>query len=730
MYQEKTAMYSSAHFARVRTIWLSLVVLTLAICAAQPATAATGQAIAHNTPRYVATSKKLAAENPAKSIEVSVWLNLHNRAVLDALAEQLYDRTSPSYHHWLKPADLARFAPTAEEARTVQKFLEAHNLRTVRVGPNNFFVRARGTVGDVQTAFHVQLNKYQVRGKVIRSNDRDPYVEGEAAPLVRSVSGLDSGEYEHPVMSRTSTLPASRKGAAGFKQAAVNPNFYGSNCFDGTEKETFVTSPGGPLPTGTYSGNHLNLQSLTSDGCGYTPAPIQTAYNLTGLYAEGYTGKGQTIGIIDWCGSLTIQNDANAFSAQFGLPALTSSNFAITYIPTPSNCEATDQVEINLDVEWAHAIAPGANINLIVPPSASFQDVDQAEFTAVNYGLANVISGSYGSVESFTPTSVLETENMISEIAAISGISTNFATGDSGDFTAEGIPPTVLAPADSPWATGVGGVTLALNADNSIAWQAGWGNNQTLLAEEGFIEDPVYFGDFGFIGGAGGGPSTCVTADASGNCLAGFPKPWFQKKLAGKYRQLPDVSWLADPYTGAVIAISIPGQSPELVWQVWGGTSLATPMFSGLWAIANQEAQANGGAPLGQAAPYLYSLPADAIFDILPVGSKTNVTATIVDSAGTTKYTAAQVLGGPTPDAPGKFVSAIWDYPAFQDTALVISFGTDCAVASPDFFADGTVCNVSSSLHTKIGWDNVTGVGTPNGQAFADAFNPSAAAAK
>lgn len=733
MYQQKVAPCSSARFAPMLTIWLSLVVLTLTVCAVQPASAASGQLIAHNTPRYVATAKNLGAENPANSMEVTIWLNLHNRETLDALAEQLYDRASPNYHHWLKAADLARFAPTAEEAATVKSFLESHNLKTVRVGPNNFFVRARGTVGHVQSAFHVQLNKYQVLGKVIRANNRDPYVEGAAAPLVRAVSGLDSGKYEHPAMTRTSTLPAPKKtaSAAGLKPAvASQDDFYSSNCFDGVEKETFVTSPGGPLPTGTYSGNHLNIQSLTSPGCGYTPPAIQTAYNLTGLYNEGYTGTGQTIGIIDWCGSLTIQNDANAFSAMFGLPALTSSNFAITYIPTASSCEAADQVEINIDVEWAHAIAPGANINLIVPPSASFQDVDEAEFTAVTYGLANVISGSYASIETFTPTAVLDTENMISEIAAISGISTNFSTGDTGDYTLDGIPQAVSAPADSPWATAVGGVTLALNADNSIAWQAGWGNNQTLLAESGFIEDPVYFGDSGFIGGAGGGMSNCATVDANFNCIAGFPKPAFQKKIAGKYRQLPDISWLADPYTGAVIAISVPGQVPELVWQVWGGTSVACPMFSGLWAIANQESEANGGAPLGQAAAYVYSLPAGTIFDVVPVNSKTNVNASIVDASGTTNYTAAEVLGGPTPNPPGKFVSAIWDYPFFANTALVISFGTDCSIASPSFFLDGTTCNQTTALHTKLGWDNVTGVGTPNGQAFADAFNPANTAVK
>ena len=203
---------------------------------------------------------------------------------------------------------------------------------------------------------------------------------------------------------------------------------------------------------------------------------------------------------------------------------------------------------------------------------------------------------------------------------------------------------------------------------------------------------------------------------SNGNCLGGFPKPSYQKELPGKYRQVPDISWLADPFTGVAILISVPGQVPEQVWQVWGGTSVACPMFSALWAIANQEA----GAPLGQAAPYVYSLPAGAVTDIVPVSSKTNVTASIVDSDGTTKYKANAILGG---EGPGKFVSAIWDYPATQETALIISFGTDCSALGPeDFF--GTTCDDPTSLHTKVGWDNVTGVGVPNAQAFADAFAP------
>ncbi len=715
-------------------------VLTVMVAVAPPAFAAS-QVIAHNTPPYVSASTYVKAENPATIMDVTIWLNPRDRAAMDALAHEMYDSRSPNYHRWLSRQEIAeRFAPSARDLATVRQFLQSQGLQIVMADKENFFVRARGTAADVEKAFQLRLNDYRVHGSLVRANDRDPSVAGAAAPLVRAISGLDTAVYTHPVVLRSTALAG--RSAAGLASAAspllsaaaatAQASFYSSNCF-AAATQVLSTNGDGELPTATYSGEQLHLETLTSPGCAYTPAPIQTAYHLKQLYAEGYTGKGQTIVIVDWCGSSTIESDANAFAQKFGLPKLDASNFQIIYTPTPSECIQENQTEINLDVEWAHAIAPGANIVLLVPPSASLQDVDEADFYAVNYGLGNVISGSFGTPESETPASYLDTENLIAEMAALSGIATNFSTGDYGDYVPALPAPTVTAPADSPWATGVGGVSLALNADDSIAWQAGWGTDLTMVYTNGFVQDPPASGALGFDFGSGGGPSKCVSQSISqGNivCLGGFPKPAFQSKLPGKARMVPDVSWLADPFTGVAIAISIPGQAPSQVWEVVGGTSLACPMFSALWAIANQAA----GAPLGQAAQYLYSMPAATLTDVVPVTNQHNVTGTVEDAGGTKHYTSAQILGSQAPA--GTFATAFANFLSnngqnspFSSATDVISFGTDCS-AVPANQQFGTPCTSATALHTAKGWDDVTGVGTPNAQAFVHYFIPGADSAR
>lgn len=651
--------------------------------------AADGAYVANSTPAYVSTAKKLGPASSSTSIEVTIWLQPHNRSALDALARELYNPNSPSYRHWLKGAEIAaQFAPTAAEAKTVEEFFSSNNLKVLRVGPDNFYVCAQGTIADVEKAFHVSLNEYQVGSQTLRANASNPYIEGPAAALVQAVSGLDNGQFTHPLDTWPSnpgpkTNSLSSRTDLSHATSASDSSWFDTACFPGPVTLTYGVK--GAYPYATYTGNGYSSGSL---GCGYSPANIYAAYNLSGLYAEGHDGTGQTVVIVDWCDSPTIREDANAFSSRFGLPALTTSNFTIINYPTLSPCSGVN-LEINVDVEWTHAIAPGANLDLLVPYSGALEDVDEAVFFAATSGLGNVISGSYTTPEFFVPGSELSKENLISEIAAVAGIATNFASGDAGSYGGF-LPATVSVPADLPYATGVGGVSLALNADNSIAFQTGWETYRTFLTNEGTIFDPPV-SQGGFVGGSGGGPS------------AFFAKPSFQAAVAGKFRQVPDIAWLADPLTGGVVVISQTGQLPLQVWYTIGGTSLATPMFSALWAIANQEA----GVPLGQAAPYLYSMPKTTITDIVPYTSSHNATAVIKESSSVTHTYNPAELVEVDPSLIGPFYSAIWAAPNGPD--LAVSFGADY------------------TLKVKPGWDDVTGLGTPNAKAFADWFAPAEA---
>lgn len=178
-------------------------------------------------------------------------------------------------------------------------------------------------------------------------------------------------------------------------------------------------------------------------------------------------------------------------------------------------------------------------------------------------------------------------------------------------------------------------------------------------------------------------------------------EPAFQSGLGNTYRQVPDISWLADPDTGVNIIITVGGVSS--VEGGIGGTSLATPMFSGLWAIANQAAGAK--APLGQAAPMLYSLPPGAITDIIPVSNAWNVKGKIFNPPQPVLVETAADLAQPLENTT-TFLSTLYhELPVDggPDIWWVLTFGTD------------------SSLVTAPGWDNVTGLGVPNSLEFVKA---------
>jgi subtilase family serine protease len=653
---------------------------------------------AQSAARVPSNAQILGVEDQSKEISVTLWLTQHDKAAFDETVRQMYDRSSPNYHHFLTLKEYeTKFAPRAADMATVRQHLAANNLRVVDADKMNHYVTAQGRVSDVQRAIGTQINLVKLRGEVQRAPASDIAIPGAAGKLVSGVqvSKLGYSAYAAPSKDLDTGLPF--KGVE--LKSVSNPNglFFTTNCFRPPQVDTFTT--GGGYPKATYKGNRYGA-NITNTApnlapCGYDAAELQKAYGLTPAFRKGWNGAGQTIVIVDGFGSNTIVADANAFSKLNGLPALTPLNFT-RYRPNGSaTCNANNgcitgnwQYETTLDVESAHAIAPGASIALIETADNSFTNLDIGNLYAIENLLGNVISNSFGISEialvDLFPSELI-VENNLSETAASLGISQQISTGDSGDnlvvdqddFGINSVSPN--AGASSPYATAVGGTSLFLKSDNTINFQTGWGLNVTRIADVAPNPPTVPPLQIGFEEGGGGGVSTY------------FAKPAFQAGLTGDFRLLPDVSMLADPQTGIEIVVtpdSVPGH-PQFV-EVFGGTSLSSPMFTAVWAIANQAA----GVPLGQAATYVYSLNGSALYDVVALTSAHNPTGVIYAPPAAQVVESAETLASPLGNTT-EYISAIYNSPS-STRWDVLTFGTD------------------SSLTTGPGWDNVTGVGTPN----------------
>ena len=667
----------------------------MAALALLTAAAAQTYVITGNTPGFIKKAADQGAVDPSTVISVTAWLKLHNENKLDSLAQSVGRKGSSSYHKWITQDQFnSTYAPKAQEVKAIQNFLQAHGLTVLAIAENNMYVKVQGTVGAIEKAFHVQIDNFSLNGNTYMANTADPSVSDPSGGLIAAVTGLDDFGFQPTAMRQTSPDGAPINPIP--LTSSSNGLFFESLCFRGVQTVTFT----GGGNTATYTGNRYGADITNNTlghlpSCGYQPSEVRTAYNFNPLYQAGLDGTGETVVITDAFGSSTIQADAELFSEVYGLPDLNSTNFQILRAPGAVNHPPTRRFvnpsgwadEITLDVEWVHAMAPGAKIVLVIGPNNG-SDLDEAVNYAVVHHLGNTISNSWSGLEGFGNPAQFNRDNRILEAAAVQGIDVNFSSGDFGDNTILVGFKTVGFPGSSPFATSIGGTSLALNPDDSIMFQTGWGLNFTRIADpqtKAGSPPTVPPLQFGFQDGSGGGTSLT------------FPKPAFQSGLAGTMRMVPDISFLADPQTGVEIIETVQtANGPQQEVFVIGGTSLACPMFSGLMGIAAQKA----GHGLGQAAQLVYNLPAGAVADIVPVGSPNNVTGVINGSTIETADALAAPLDGTT-----TYYSTLFQSPA-STRWDVFTFGTD------------------SSLATAVGWDNVTGVGTPNGWNFVNALAP------
>jgi subtilase family serine protease len=453
----------------------------------------------------------------------------------------------------------------------------------------------------------------------------------------------------------------------------------------------------------------FNCQVGLSVGACYDPYQMQHAYNVDTLIGNGFTGHGRTIVIIDAFQSPNIVQQLNYYNTFYGLPGL--NGLGNPYDPSlgtftqiaPDGLTAFDQndgnmvgwaEEISLDVLWAHAIAPGANITLVLAKSNSDEDILSATQYAVDHDLGDVISQSFGENESCMDPDLVAEQHQVFADATMKGITIFASSGDEGAAqpTCDGTSwaKAASSPASDPLVTAVGGTEL--HAADYCLTQLGCDPTAnpapgTYLSEIAWNEGPP-FGDFQ--------PYFDSTLATGGGFSVVFDEPSYQQGTihGGKQLGVPDVSYNAAVLHGVLTYLNIPGI--PVGFYRFGGTSAGSPQWAAIAAIADQKA----GHRLGFINTALYHIGqakshyAASFFDVTS-GTNSAVEFDVNDNPITVQgfnagpgWDATTGLGSPTTDQ-------LVDY--------LIQF---------DSAGDGTAAIAGSKPHAK-GKASATGQMTP-----------------
>ena len=536
------------------------------------------------------------------------------------LIDQLHDRKSPNFHHWLTAAEIgAQFGPATSDIQTITGWLAQHGFIVNTVYRNAMVIDYSGTAGQVRSAFHTEIHNLSVNGVAHIANMTDPQIPAALAPAIAGPLGLNDFRPH-----------------TGF------------------------------VPIRDYNGTGSNEL--------ITPGDLAVIYNFNPLFQAGITGQGQTIYIVDHS-DLYQSSDWSTFRSTFGIPL---SNYPSASLSTlhplppsgPPNCSdpgvTSASGETTLDAEYASAAAPSAAIVLVVCADASVSGNLIAIENLVNGSSFSpaIISNSHLDCEAHLGAATNAAIYSAFQTGVAEGVSIYSAAGDQsaamcdvGEVATHGI--NVNGFASTPYNVAVGGTDFAdtyeakfggnplstywsqtNNPSNyssalayipEIPWNSTCGS-QLVADYNGYS---ATFGSSGYCNsgvsakllnttGGGGGPSGCASGSTSnsspdvvsGTC-AGYPNPEFQNVLGmpnNGVRNIPDVSMFAangrwghyyvycwsDPNGGA------PCTGPPSGWSGAGGTSFGAPIWAGIQALINQYVGGKQGNPNYR----LYSLAA------------------------------------------------------------------------------------------------------------------------
>ncbi|TWP38844.1 S53 family peptidase [Leekyejoonella antrihumi] len=624
-------------------------------------------------PAWTTHASAQSAVTGAHHLSFNVVLNMRDAAGAQALAKAVSDPASAEYGHYVTAAQWRhRFAPTSSQIADVVAWLKSQGLTVGTVPANGRFIPVTGSVSAVNQAFQTTMRHYSLRGAAQTAPSTSLTVPESISPLVAGVSGLDSTAMAHPT-SNTGTTTSDLKGPSSSPEMMRPLTSTSTSTLPGPPP-AFVNAG----PCSKYYGQKsakalpkLVKNPMSYAVCGYQPAQIRGAYGLDTASRLKLNGSGVTVAIVDAYAAPTIYQDASKYARKHDQRnPLLKSKFTQDL---PSSYSHVNECggngwygEETLDVEAVHATAPGANIRYVGGASCYDTDLDAAVNRVVDQHSATIITNSYGDAGEPTSITDVAAEHQTAIQAAAEGISLLFSSGDNGDEVADLGYRTVDYEASDPWVTAVGGTSLKVNRYNGYAGEQGWGTGKSTLTNGKWDPKPP-----AYVYGGGGGTSKL------------FTQPWYQKGVVptsisnyfgnGPHRAVPDVAMDADPQTGFLVGETqaFPNGSTRYAEYRIGGTSLASPLFAGVVAVASQ----GNHRPLGFLNPSLYSLSGThALRDV-------NHGKAVTDAVVRVDY----VNGVNAKD--GTVTSA-------------------------------RTLNQTGTIFTRKGYDDVTGVGSPNGLSF------------
>jgi subtilase family serine protease len=384
-------------------------------------------------------------------------------------------------------------------------------------------------------------------------------------------------------------------------------------------------------------------------GACYDPYQMRTAYGVDKLIAAGYDGSGKTIVIVDAFQSPNIVSQLSTFDTYYGLPTPTFTQVApdgLTPFVTGDPNMTGWAEEISLDVLWAHAIAPGADITLVLAKSNDDADILSATRYAVDHRLGDVVSQSFGEAETCVDPALLVQEHQVFAEATAKGMTLIASSGDQGVLqpSCDGSSwvKAASSPASDPLVTAVGGTEL----DAAGYCLAAYGcDPATYPAVGDWMNEVVWnegapYGDFANVFGVG-------TLATGGGFSVLYGEPGYQQKTlpGGKQRGEPDVAYNAAVLHGVLTYLDIPGLGAG--WYRFGGTSAGSPQWAAITAIADQVA----GRDLGFLNAALYR-----------AGKGSSYGATFHDiTSGTNSSLEPNADGTTYVDMPGYDAGSGWD---------------------------------------------------------------------